>query len=94
MGISSAPGLASMIFVCLKHVLIATFSDGTTVSTFIDDFLLGGDSVKELTRDVQIALEMFRKYDISVSIDKCILNPVRQIEYLGYWLTQHTLSMP
>lgn len=61
------------------------------IYAYVDDLVLGASSLSELTRKIKIVFERLRKFNLTVSPDKCVFG-VKEIEFLGFKIAEDILS--
>ena len=71
-------------------------SDDITVIIYLDDLLILGKSISEILTARDSVIFLLQHLGFVISLKKCVLDPVREIELLGLILNSHamTLSLP
>ncbi|KAK3881370.1 hypothetical protein Pcinc_014187 [Petrolisthes cinctipes] len=87
-GLSSAPRIFTKL---LKPVLSHLRKLGITVCCNIDDCIFIADSDKELIDNVRYAVQLFDLVGLTVNLNKSVLVPTQEIEFLG--ITLNSLNM-
>ena len=71
-------------------------SDDITVIIYLDDLLILGKSMSEILTARDSVIFLLQHLGFVISLKKCVLDPVQEIELLGLILNSHamTLSLP
>jgi hypothetical protein len=69
---------------------------GITITGYLDDTLILGNTYEEVLRDVDIAVDLFQELGFMISEEKSVLTPVQVIEFLGFSIDSclQTVSIP
>lgn len=92
-GLSSAPRTFTKL---LKPVLSHLRKLGVIVSCYIDDCIFIADSENELIENVRYAVQLFDSVGLTINLNKSVLVPSKEVEFLGFILnsTDMTVSLP
>jgi hypothetical protein len=93
-GLSSGPRVFTKILKVPLAWLRESF--GITISGYIDDTILCSESAEQLRADLEIAAELFQDLGFMISWKKSVLEPVQEIEFLGFLINSVTgrVSLP
>ncbi len=89
-GLSSAPRVFTKL---MKPVFSYLREKGHTIVGYIDDSLLVEDSPQELEQALREAVHLFDDLGLTVHLDKSVLHPVQEIEYLGVVLNSKSMTV-
>lgn len=88
-GLTSAPRTFTKL---LKPVLSHLRKFGITVCCYIDDCIFIADSGKELIDNVRYAVQLFDSVGLAVNLNKSVLVPTQEIEFLGITLNSSNMT--
>ncbi len=67
--------------------------EGFTLLGYIDDTILIENSAAKLQRGIQEAVTLFTSLGLTINVQKSVLTPSRQIEYLGFVLDSENMTI-
>ena len=88
-GLTSAPRIFTKL---LKPVLSHLRKLGITVSCYLDDCIFLAASVEELQANVSYAITLFDSLGLTVNVDKSVLIPTHEVEFLGIILNSVSMT--
>lgn len=80
-GLSIAPYAFTKV---MRPVLGYLRMRGYVSSAFLDDIILIGKDESSCKENVRVTLELLGKLGFEINAQKCILRPVKELEYLGF----------
>jgi hypothetical protein len=81
-GLSSGPRILTKLFKVPLAFLRETY--GMTISGYIDDTLILGESQDILGQHVETAADLFQDLGFMVNFQKSVFRPTQKIEFLGF----------
>ena len=88
-GLTSAPRIFTKL---LKPVLSHLRKLGMTVSGYLDDCIFLAASEEELVTNVSYAMILFDSLGLTVNVNKSVLVPTHEVEFLGIILNSVTMT--
>ena len=89
-GLSSAPRIFTKV---LKPVFASLRKHGHQIIGYIDDSLVVSNTAEELMSSVQTAANLFDSLGFTINLQKSVLRPTQQIEYLGFILDSCNMTV-
>ena len=77
---------------CTMAVLAPLRKRGLRLSTYIDDWLLYGDSPQQVARHTRLVLSHLAALGFTVNMDKSVLVPSQRIDFIGVTLDSRSMS--
>ena len=88
-GLTSAPRIFTKL---LKPVLSHLWKLGIAILYYIDDCISVASSVAELCNNVTYALQLFDALGLTINVQKPVLTPTQEIEFLGIVLNSVSMT--
>jgi len=89
-GLCTAPRDWTKLF---KPPLAVLRKAGFTILMYIDDTIFIEESADDLRRAMNAATNLFDNLGVTISVKKSVLEPVQEIEYLGFVLNSKTMTV-
>ena len=92
-GLSSAPYVFTKL---LKPVVSTLRKLGIRIILYLDDMLIMSRSKEETRRNLATTVELLIALGFIVNLKKSVLSPVQELEFLGFILNSHrmTIALP
>jgi hypothetical protein len=86
-GLTNAPA-------CFQHLMDELFRDiiSKFVVVYLDDILIYSSDLQEHILHVRVVLTRLRQFMLYAKMEKCLFH-VREVEFLGYFLSNNSLKM-
>ena len=89
-GLASGPRLFTKL---MKVPLAVLRQQGCVIIAYIDDTLLIGDTKLEVERAVSLTKSLFIRLGFLINLDKSVLTPTQNIEFLGFRINSTEMSV-